>query len=1137
MTATRLRESLEPPLFKLFEIAGQLESSTAVSATVLTDYCTHLAELCSAAKHQQVRGLTHIATLLDSGLQKISEDKFELDAAGRATLANWPGLVLAEIMGLGQTPEPGQWAVLNELRQHAWFPHLPDYFAELLETRLGEDLQRFVAEEPIVLEEEAFLEEEPLALGDTASVEIEPADEGEVLALPEGNDDDQQQGKVAPEELEMLSEALVALQEEFKSPFEARPQGEALAQLAQQYAEQLANILNAADHLGLEGLQNVIGTIQINALTLQDSNEQPDPALYALLAEWPTQAVTYLAAPNDAATAQALAEVVTHAAWPHPASAEIIAQWVADLTAVQVVTVRSGPQRALVALPEHMDLTVPSDIDSHVLDSLLVELPRHSQEFTALVQRLADGGSMNDVDSARRVAHTLKGAGNTVGVKGVGNLTHVLEDILVACEREQKLPSPQLCETLIEAADCLEEMSEALLGKGDAPAQSVAVYQSVLDWANRIDNEGLPEAGIELTPTLAPVVALAAAPATPAASVKAPEVEEGAAEQDAESYLRVAASLVDSQLNLVGEDSIIMSQLQDRITKLTDDLNAQRIGSRHLRQLSSELEQLVDVRGMAMMGGGSGELDALEMDQYNELHMLSRRIVEASADTHEFSMAFEREVAGLRDLMAAKERVQIDMQQSLQRTRMVDVASVTPRLQRTVRQATRMLKKPVQLHILGESTLVDTHLLDNMLNPLMHMLRNAVDHGIESADARLALGKPETGTITLSFATEGSNLVVRCEDDGGGLDVEAIRTKAVQSGLITGNDKLTETQVMRLILVPGFSTRDQATMMSGRGIGMDVVQRAVNDLRGSLELNSNSGVGSRFDLTFPVNLSSAKVLISRSPRHLLAISERRVDQLLPLGDNLRTEADGSLTYLLHDQRIPAHRLEHLLRLPTTALKHPGMNEVAMIVRDENRQWQAIIAPEISESRSVVVKPFNALLPRAAGVDGVTILGDGSIASVIDLPDLLRSAQDSNDASISDIAAPEMVLPLCLVVDDSVSVRRTMERLMQDTGYEVLSARDGLDALGVLQRRVPDIVLVDLEMPRMNGLELTSVLRSRAETQTTPVVMITSRFTEKHHQLAQRAGVSAFLTKPYSEEKLLQIMEGLLREQTEAQAVA
>ena len=1168
-------QTLEPVLLKLFDVSASLESTG--SRYQIGNYRDQVLELGGLAKQQQLRGIARVASLLDRGLQKLIAAQRDLNEAEVATLVAWPAHVLAEVLGGAGSDPFAPWAMMNSLRGNAWFPDVPDHFVSLIQNWLAEDARCFLPDSAQtdgaavvinvlpgecmptlreVVEEDDYVQVWDNDIGGSVTTGSDTdatlddvhfeAPESVPELVHEGslnhglantvldtdfiNDVQASPGMVAIEELEMLGDALRGLQEEFDPVFQTSAPAEMMGVFLEQYAEQLEHILNATVHLGMPGLQKVIEIIQVNSVSLQMAPGAITAAQQTLLADWPAAALGYLQNPNSETAAQALADVAGNPLWPHPVSQDVLPHWVSLLNAVEVVRARADSNRATVALPEHVELSVPADIDRGVLNSLLAELPQHAQRFSMLVQSLARGGTLEDMDQARRVAHTLKGAGSTVGVKGVANLTHVLEDILVAFDREKRLPTHSLHETLVEAADCLEAMSESLVGETSAPPESLAVYQKVLDWANRIDADGLPEEDVAVPQ----IVALQAAALVQAAKAVAPDaMDPGVAElatEETESYLRVPASLIDSLLKLSSENAIITSQLQDRVTRLSADLYAQRTGSRHIRQLSSELEQLVDVRGMAMLSGGTGELDALEMDQYNELHMLSRRIMESAADSQEFSRAFDREIASFRDLMAAKERTQLEIQRSIQRTRMVEVASITPRLQRTVRQAARVLEKSVTLVVRGDTTLVDTQLLNRIMDPLMHLLRNAVDHGIEFAKDRHASGKPAAGTITLTFNAAGSNFAVRCEDDGRGLNLPVIRAKAIQSKLIQSDDVMSDAQIMRLTMLPGFSTREQATLISGRGVGMDVVQRTVTDLRGMLDLNSEAGVGARFDMTFPVQLSATQVMISRSPRHLLAISERSVEQLAPLGQNYLMQPDGSYVYVLKGDQIPALRLEALLGLPSHALSHPGVVEVVMIVFDENRQRHAVVIPEATDSRNVVVKPFSSFLPRMLGVDGATIMGDGAVAVVIDLPDLLRGyrAGDNALAYVGETTLPAL-LPLCLIVDDSVSVRRTMEQLMQDSGYDVASARDGIEALGELQKRTPDVVLVDLEMPRMNGLQFTNALRNQPATKNTPVVMITSRFTAKHQQLALEAGVNAFLTKPYAEEQLLNTIEDLLRE--------
>lgn len=1179
MPHANLRDNLEPVLFDLFDRAASVQVDG--EAVVLLAYHQQVFELERVAKQHGLQGLAYVCMLVESGLIKLIAHAEQATPGAREALASWPALVLSELFSPSACDEALSWQMLHQLRAYDWFPDISLPHVALVEMRLAEDRVRLNAAgeadapvesvrsiamtQPMPLDEPALDEADEEELGvehiDLDVLMIEPAqvcspeseaepevefeaaqvlEDASLLPATTALDDDvapmPTEGCVTPEELGMLRDAMAALRDDLSMVI-ADPQAMQNLDVAlEAQVEQLQNIVNAANLVGMTGLRQVLEVALINTAALQAEASVPSDAQLVLLLQWPELAMAYLQAPDDAACAQALTALFMDPGWALPADADSVPGWLAELQAVKVIRARASEGRPQQALPEHVDISAPADIDRKVLDSLLQELPPHASAFSELVQRLAQGGTLDDAEQARRVAHTLKGAANTVGIKGVANLTHALEDILVAFGRESRLPTPAVCDTLLEAADCLEAMSEALL-QGDAtPPESLAVHQKVLSWANLIDQDGLPDAvpvgeAPMLVSQVKPVqpdsvpASLPLAPTTPVLAFAEAEPE------TAETYLRVPTSLIDALLKMAGENSIVTSQIQDRVKHLSDNINALRAGSRQFGQLSADLEQLVDVRGLAMLGGHTGELDALEMDQYNELHMLSRRIVESGADSREFVRSFERDITGLRDLIAEKERMQLEIQRCIQRTRMVDVASVVPRLQRTVRQAARVLGRAVNLKVVGEHTMVDTELLDRIIDPLMHVLRNAVDHGIEPSEVRLAQGKPAEGQITLSFKSEGNNVAVCCEDDGSGLDLAAIRQRALAVGLIKADAELTEAEVMRLILVPGFSTRTQTTQISGRGIGMDVVQRAVLDLRGTLEMGATPGQGSRFDMHFPVSMSTLQVMLTRSDDHLLAISVRGVEQILPAREELETAADGALFYQMQGERLPAVRLERLLGLPDQALQRPGVIEVAMVIRDEFRQHRVIIVPELVESRTVVVKPFHAMMPRTLGVDGATVLGDGAVASVLDLPELWRGHQASAQPVVAagDLAQQAHTrLPVCLVVDDSVSVRRTMEQLMHDSGYEVLTARDGVDALGLVQSRAPDIVLVDLEMPRMNGLELTSALRNRLATKATPVVMITSRFTDKHRQLATDAGVNAFLTKPYSEDLLLNTMDGLLR---------
>jgi chemosensory pili system protein ChpA (sensor histidine kinase/response regulator) len=477
-------------------------------------------------------------------------------------------------------------------------------------------------------------------------------------------------------------------------------------------------------------------------------------------------------------------------------------------------------------------------------------------------------------------------------------------------------------------------------------------------------------------------------------------------------------------------------------------------------------------------------------------------------------------VAALRDSLSQLERIQVDLREAALQTRTVRVDTVVPRWRRTVRQAARMAGHDVSLQVDGEATEIDAQLLQSLVEPIAHLLRNAVDHGIEPPVRRQALGKPPAGRIVLSFARDGADLVVECSDDGRGLDSQSVRERATALGLLEAGEPCDDAALARFVLMPGFSTRTRATQLSGRGIGLDVVNQAVREQRGSLDIASTPGQGMRVRLRVPVRLAAVPVIVVRSPSHVLALEVRDVEQILT-ADRILDDADGVRRFHGTAGPIRLVRLEDALGLPVDAFAPPpGVEPAApavLQVRMAGGERVAVLVAEAGQTRNVVVRPLASCVPPIPGVDGAAVLGDGAVAPVIDLPRLLAARQDAQAAPALDAA--RRAAPVCLVVDDSVSVRRTMELFARDLGYEVDSAADGIDALERVARRVPALVLADLEMPRMNGVELVRALRERPDTREVPVIMITSRSSEKHRRLALDAGVDVFLTKPYTEDAL------------------
>jgi chemotaxis protein histidine kinase CheA/CheY-like chemotaxis protein len=987
---------------------------------------------------------------------------------------------------------------------------------------------------------------------------------------------------VASDELAMLAEACADLAQEVTPQLLSLPlmrdlieQGETIEDVKplwdavfSEYKERIEYFANAASFIGLTPLELWLAKLAENLGELLSKPQEMTEGLRSLLILVPEALQAYFETPSEKSAEQAFM-LLEDSAWPQAEQGVKLLATVGALAQVTLIGSRQVEERSDDVSEADVDLRIPVDADVNVVENLLRELPALSTEFSESIERIAKG-SFADIEPAQRIAHTLKGSANTVGVRGIANLTHQLEDILQILTRDKKLPPQMLMDHLSDAADCLAEMSEAVAGLGDPPTHALAIYKTAVGWTNRLVRDGVPsdnlssdlraeqnaEAAKESLRETVQVskqdLGLADVPADvstgapvegealpdllePMAEITAPVSAESTAPNDDE-VLRVSATLVDRMLGFTGEAAILLAQVQDRLLSLEKTRSTIKTDTERLTALSDELDNLVDIRGLSMDERKDNlDFDALELDEYNELHMVARRIAESSADAKLVDQNLDKDLNSLKDMVAQLERVQTDLRESTLQSRMVQVLSVAPRLQRAARQAGRMANKLVDFEVNGGLTAIDSHLLQTLIDPLTHLIRNAVDHGLESDAVRSRSGKPLNGLVTLHFERLGRNLKIVCKDDGAGLNMAAIRARGIQRGLIKEIGVYTDDEIARLILQPGFSTRDTATQLSGRGVGMDVVFQAVKLLRGTLEISHIPGQGTQFILTLPVRMAAVPVIVARAGQNVIGISVRGIEQILPKLDdrmlmmgNNRLEFDGV--------QYPAARLEDLLGMPRAMFGRANAPEVVLLVRQEDHQVMAVIAPELSQTRNVIVLPISKYLPRTLGVEGAAVLGDGSVASVVDLPELIAAvlAEKAGNVGVHVPEAAPVVLkpaPVCLIVDDSVSVRRSMEYFVKDLGFEVDSAGDGIEALGKLQIRKPDIMLVDLEMPRMNGIELTAAVRNETRLSKVPVIMITSRFSDKHKQMALAAGVSVFLTKPYTEDDLATHIERCLQNVT------
>ncbi len=804
-------------------------------------------------------------------------------------------------------------------------------------------------------------------------------------------------------------------------------------------------------------------------------------------------------------------------------------------------------QRKTLASLEDINLSPAEDVLPNVLDGMLRELPGNTARLGASVRALADTRSPEPIDEARRVAHTLKGDANTVGIRGLANITHALEEIMIVLAKRPDLLNDDCAELLTSTSDCVEEISDHLLGRGRAPDNLLDLYQHILDTANALaDGAQAPQATAsrsiqdreeaDLTDTILPAVPtdsalpVASSALSPVIAPAIPVEDTGMAASGIQS-LNVPSTLLDELQRLAGETLVTSRQIDQQLDGLGTIQRDQRQGVRYTHELMGRLDDLVALRGAALQSTAQkagADLDPLEIDQYNELHVISRQLLEAHADSSEFQRRIERIMNALSDLRSEQELLNRDLQRTILRTRTVPFGQVAQRLQRIVRQTAKQVFKQVQLDIIGEDIPVDAELLERIVEPLAHLLRNAIDHGIETPQERLAAGKSEHGRIMLRVGLQGDVATMELQDDGRGLDLDAIRTRAIGAGLLGPEQAVDERQLIRLILLPGFSTRSTASEVSGRGIGMDVVNQRIAALRGTLAITTESGLGTRVQLRLPITQTLANVIVARGQRQVSAVVAASVERVVSFAAGECSYDDGQLHVAVDGEVVPALPIEAFYNESADFSMWVGASGIGLYVRDADGNGNVVLVRGIDEVRSVVVKPISSYLPPIPAVRGVTQLGDGGLAPVIDLDVLLQSAQQSHfdTADLSLSAAPVIRV---VVADDSLSVRRALEQLMQDAGFEVATARDGFEALAAIQAKPTHALLVDLEMPRMNGLEVTRNLRNNTETRDLPVVMITSRATDKHQAMAEQAGVTRMLGKPFSEDSLVMLVRTLIAE--------
>lgn len=781
--------------------------------------------------------------------------------------------------------------------------------------------------------------------------------------------------------------------------------------------------------------------------------------------------------------------------------------------------------------------------DPDILEVFLEEAEALTNRNEYLQAFLSDASDTVALQALQRDLHTLKGGARMVTASGIADLAHEMESVYTDFIDRRRPATKKIFELLVACHDWLADAVFILSQQVNPPTPDLLI-EALQQFSKNPDSlKHIPKESLQPQRD-AILLAKEKQESTyiqkyisemPPMVADTTEQEQNASNNE---MIRISGGLIEHMINLSGESAINRARIDMGMSSLTTSIEemgttVQRLADQ-LRRMEIELEAQILSQIDDELVNHEG-FDPLEMDQYSSLNQLSKSLTESASDLVDINHTLLEKMRDSESLLLQLSRTQTELQDGLMNSRMVPFTRLTPRLERIVRQTANELNKSVDLKIINADDEMDRTILERITSPLEHMLRNAVDHGIETVATRLKAGKERNGQITLEVLREGSEIIIQLTDDGRGIDVEAVRNKAISQGLIDAEDtSLSDLDIMQYIFNAGLSTSKQVTQISGRGVGMDVVISEIRQLGGAVSVVSELGKGSRFTMRVPLTVAVSDALVVRAADRYYAIPLAQIERVVRISPERIYDyyQSGAATLNFEDNDYRVRYLNEILsgNKLNELVVNTNTSVPLIIIKNRSGQNMALQVDQIAGSRiEVVVKPLGQQFSNLSGISAATIMGDGSVMLILDLIALMRNAALGREVAkpaISVRSSTESKTTI-LVVDDSVTVRKVTSRFLERQGFNVVLAKDGIDALEILQETTPDLMLLDIEMPRMDGFEVASQVRHNRRLQELPIIMITSRTGEKHRERAFEIGVNDYMGKPFQENQLLNKIQGLL----------